>query len=260
MTSTKMYLDDAVFDEDYTQRRGRSCSVHRAGRWSSNELAPRPRNLSPNDDRAVSGHLVIRNKSRSRSTVRLSDQKFLVRARSPNMHLRPPVDDRTRSTSRDQCRSRTRSRRRSRDESWSRSRSRSRSRRRSSSSCDDLGRPTRPGRPDRSPSGSRNGCSPGPRSVKKISRKTVTRYAVDPALSRGSNQTHHRSRSQHQQVSCNSESDRRMVRVEASRTNVVRVRASDICPESLDHFRYPWEWSSVCTITWRWVFLKADAQ
>ena len=252
-TSTKMYLDDAVDNEHYVQGRGRSCSVHRAGRRYADEMDTPSGNSSPDDRHFRSGQLIVADRSRSRSTVRVSDQKFLVRVRSSNQHLRPPDYDRGQSRSRDQSRSRTRNRHSNG--------CRSRSGRSSSSSSrrSDGDQPTRPVRPERSPSRNQNRCSPSPRHVNEISRKTVTRYAVDPALSRGSRHSHHhRSRSQHQQTCDNLVSDRRMIRVEASRTTFVKVRTRDICPESLDHFGFPWEWSSVCTSIGQWVSLKAD--
>ncbi len=59
--------------------------------------------------------------------------------------------------------------------------------------------------------------------VREISKKTITTYLVDSRLSR----------------------PRRAIIMEPTRMTVVRVRVAQIRPETLDYFRYPWEWDKV---------------
>ena len=178
---------------------------------------------------ATSTALVVKRREVSREPVRRSDQKYLVRSsRTHRRHpdhgrppiieydrpearpppgIRPPIIDwsRSRSRSRSTSVSYSRSRSRSRSRSWSRSRSRSRSRDRS---------PLRRHRHHRH--------------IRKVSKKTITEYEVDPKLIR-------RRR----------DSDTKIVLMGPSRVIFVRVRVTDIRPETLDHFGYPWEWDRV---------------
>ena len=59
--------------------------------------------------------------------------------------------------------------------------------------------------------------------VREISKKTITTYLVDSRLSR----------------------TRRVTTMETTRTTFMRVRVAHIRPETLDYFRYPWEWDRV---------------
>ena len=242
---TTQYYDDDRYDRPYYDLYN--------DRQNDQMIVRQPRDsvLEDSSSRSVtrvvappSGAVVVRGRSAS-AVARRTDQKFLVRSSRrhkkpsrPTWPVRPPRPgwSHSRSRSRSHSRSRSRSSRsssthsESRSRSRSHSRSRSRSRSRSSSRSRSRSRSS-DGRPHRHPHRHRRRHHHHHRHghIKKISSATVTKYAVDPRLSH----PHHGH-------------SREIVRAETNRTKFVRVRVTDISPETLDHFRYPWEWDKVC--------------
>jgi hypothetical protein len=192
----------------YITTRGRSASRYPYdNRYNSQSLDVRGQSPSFEETivRRPTGQLVERSRSRSVDrVVRRTSSKVVVRRRSVSRDTiprppRPPmVPDRSpsRSVSGSDSENDSRSRSRSNSRSPNRSRSRSRS---GSRRCH-----------------SRRHRRRRDRGVQKISKTTVTKYAVPNSHRRPGN------------------------------IIFIRVSVRDICPETLDHFRYPWEWDTVC--------------
>lgn len=203
------------YGRDYRRHpwvRSRSSSLERRGRWSTIQpiFPPSSENRLIISRRARSfSRSRSRSRSRSLSRTRVWRKSLVVtRSRSPSLRLARPLMLRSN-------RSRTHSHSRSRSRSLSSER---RDRRRT------LVRPNLT-----------------PKVVKASRETTITKYSVAPRpeILPVDHHHHHHCTHHHCHHHCH--------HYHRPRTQVtfIRVSVRDICPETLDHFGYPWEWASV---------------